>query len=220
MNLGFRYDPPLVARVPHFERLPDAKPRQGTITPGQYRKVRDILPAYARVALVIAYHTGAWKGEIMAIRTNDVDFDGKRIRLRAGTTKNDEARWLPIYGEMRGELQLAIEAAKVDKCSWLIQHEGERVQSFRKAWATACKAASTPSTLFHDLRRVACTNMVDAGISIPDAMAISGHKTDSVFRRYVIANQKRLQESGAKLEAFMDSGSRSGKEPNVVAVGA
>jgi hypothetical protein len=48
--------------------LPEADPREGVVSHEQYRKVRDLLPAYARIALVIGYHTGARKGEVTSIR--------------------------------------------------------------------------------------------------------------------------------------------------------
>lgn len=47
----------------------------------------------------------------------------------------------------------------------------------------------------HDFRRTACRNMVKAGIPQTVAMAISGHKTDSMFRRYAIMDKSAVQEA-------------------------
>ena len=87
-----------MVRVPHFEMLPVE----------QYRAIRDSLPSYARVALVIAYHTGARKGEIRAIRRDKIDLAAKRIQLPGRTTKNGKPRYLPIYGDMGPELGMAL----------------------------------------------------------------------------------------------------------------
>jgi integrase len=47
----------------------------------------------------------------------------------------------------------------------------------------------------HDFRRTVCRNMIKAGIPQAVAMAISGHKTDSMFRRYAIMDKSAIQEA-------------------------
>ena len=42
--------------------------------------------------------------------------------------------------------------------------------------------------------------MVDAGIDEPRAMAIVGHKTSAMLRRYRIVAVRHVQAAGAKLE--------------------
>ncbi len=56
-----------------------------------------------------------------------------------------------------------------------------------------------PNALFHDLRRTALTNMIEAGLSEKEAMEISGHKTRAVFDRYYIASPRRLKAMGDKM---------------------
>jgi len=204
LKLGEIQDPPLVLRVPHFEMLPEDNVRDGMLTHEKYRLVRDGLPLYARIALVIGYHTGARKGEIRQIRIDRIDLRAKRIELPGRTTKNKKPRFLPIYGDMAAELDMAIAAADA-KCPFLIQHEGHPVQDWEKAWATARKAAGVPQTLFHDLRRTALTNMIEAGFSEKEAMEISGHKTRAVFDRYHIVSETRLKQLAAKLEQHMQT---------------
>jgi integrase len=54
----------------------------------------------------------------------------------------------------------------------------------------------------HDFRRTAVSRMEAAGIPRKIAMAISGHKTDSVYRRYHIVSQDDLEQAGQRLLAW------------------
>ena len=65
--------------------------------------------------------------------------------------------------------------------------------------------------MFHDPRRTALTNMIEAGFSEKEAMEISGHRTGYVFDRYHIVSGRRLKEMAARLGTFI-------KEKNIVAV--
>jgi len=74
---------------------------------------------------------------------------------------------------------------------------------FRKAWATACKAAGLTGRLFHDLRRSGVRNMTRAGVSETVCMKISGHKTAAIFRRYNITSDDDLREAMKQTEAYL-----------------
>ena len=211
MKLGVRNEPPLVLRVPAFDMLPLDNVREGTIEHDHYRAVRDNLPQYARIALVIAYHTGARKGEICSIRTDYVDLEAKRIFRPGRTTKNGRPRYLPIYGDMAAELEMAMAIAD-RKCPFLIQRNAERVFDFEKAWATACEAAGVKEALFHDLRRTALTNMIEAGLSEKEAMEISGHRTRAVFDRYHIISDRRMKQNAEKLGEHLRAKDNASKE--------
>ena len=54
----------------------------------------------------------------------------------------------------------------------------------------------------HDFRRTAVRNLERAGVSRSDAMKMVGHKTESIYRRYAIADERSMQESAGKLDQF------------------
>ena len=53
-------------------------------------------------------------------------------------------------------------------------------------------AAGLPNLLIHDLRRSAVRNMEQAGVPRSVAMKLTGHKTESVYRRYAIVSPVTL----------------------------
>jgi integrase len=202
-HLGLEHEPPLVTKVPRFRMMPVDNVRTGMLTHDAYRAIRDSLPSYARIALVIGYHTGSRKGEIAKIRLDKIDLKAGRIDLPGKTTKNRKARYLPIYGDMNAELSMAMSLADQKKCPFLVQRDGERVSDWEKSWNTACGLAGVDDTLFHDLRRTAVTNMIEAGFTEKEAMEISGHKTRAVFDRYHIVSERRMKQLSARMEAHM-----------------
>lgn len=132
-------------RVPHFPMLKEAAPRLGSFERGDYDKLFIALPDYLRLPLAMGYFTGMREGEILGVRWNQVDFLSGVIHLRAGETKNDEGREIPIVPEWRDLLDTEYAKPHPDcehVCSRLDRLEHRvRIQSFRKACCAACVRA-------------------------------------------------------------------------------
>ena len=84
-----------------------------------------------------------------------------------------------------------------------MQRDGQRVEDIGNEWEKGCGQCGLPEELFHDLRRTALTNMIEAGFSKKEAMEISGHQTAAVFRRYHIVSEARSKLAGERLQEFM-----------------
>src|SRR5207245_6113584 len=59
-------------------------------------------------------------------------------------------------------------------------------------WRSACARAGLAGKLVHDMRRSAIRNFERAGVSRSAGMAMSGQETESVYRRYSIADAAAL----------------------------
>ena len=69
----------------------------------------------------------------------------------------------------------------------------------RKRWQTTVVQAGVPGRIPHDFRRTAVRNVERGGVARSVAMKITGHKTESVYRRYAIVlmriSVRRLRSS-------------------------
>jgi integrase len=203
LRLGAECDPPKVSYVPHIAKLVENNVRKGFLDDEGYLRLRQELPDYLKPMLVVGYHIGNRLGELKALEWRQVELHHMRITLDPGTTKNDEARTLPVYGEMAQwlSMQKAIRDTRFPQCPYVFfQDDGSPVGEFRKTWAKACKNAGVEGLHFHDLRRSAVRNMNRAGVTDKVAMQISGHKTRSVYDRYNITSDLDISEAATKME--------------------
>jgi integrase len=187
--------PPKVLFVPHFPMKEETNVREGFLSDDQYAALRDALPEDERILFVVAYNVGTRKGELLQTKWEWVDFERSRISLPPHVTKTRTGRVLPIVpGDME---ELLREAKRRRDEGWpnakfVFTRQGEPITDFRGAWDDAVKATGIPDLTFHDLRRTAVRNMRRAGVPQVIRMKISGHKTDSMERRYNIVDDEDL----------------------------
>jgi len=96
---------------------------------------------------------------------------------------------------------------------WVFHRDGEPIRCFRGAWRRACTYLGLHGRIPHDFRRTAVRNLERAGVSRSVAMKMTGHKTESVYRRYAIVSEQDLREAPSKL-AVVDQ-SRAGQVSRV-----
>ncbi len=193
-NLGRKCTPPKVLSVPYFPMVAETNVRQGFLTDEQYELLRDALPDYLRPLFVTGYFTGVRLGELLAIRWDQVDWDQGFITLSSAETKTGRSRAVPILdGDMSDWLEWAYNNA--DGCESVFHRDGAPIRNFRSTWRKACAAAEVPDLKFHDLRRTAVRNMRRSGVPQVVRMRISGHRTDSMERRYNIVDIEDIQSA-------------------------
>ncbi len=161
----------------------------------------------------------------------DVDLEAGVIRLRPELSKNRQRRTLELVGPWKDAIERQWNARSFagpdgeEHTSRFVFHvKGRPICDWRKRWATACKEAGFPTRIGqagqklsggmpHDFRRTAVRNLVRAGVPERVAMAITGHKTRSVFDRYNIVSGSDLKLAAARLAEYVEA---LRTEPNVV----
>jgi integrase len=208
--------------------------RQGFAEPGDFEAIVGHLPDYLQDFARFAYASGWRKGELKTLEWSAVDRDNTRVVLKREHSKNGDPRVIPLVGELREiierqrrQWEYKTPNGETALSRYVFHRDGEPIGDFRKAWATACITAGFSMTkirrdgqsmldaegnpvlrgslIFHDLRRSAGRNLDRDGITQSVAMAITGHKTESVYRCYRIVNEDDIR--AAALER-VQSGNR------------
>jgi integrase len=198
-----------VIQRPEVSMLREDNRRKGFFEAGEYRAVLEHLPEELKPVIQTAYITG-WRiaSEILTRQKHHVNLQAEWLRLEPGETKNGEGRNFPLTPDLREVLEWQIEKTRaVEQTTgriipWLFHRDGIPIRDFRGAWETACKGAGVPGRIPHDFRRTAVRNLERAGVPRSAAMAMVGHRTESIYRRYAIADEAMLKEGAIKLAAF------------------
>jgi integrase len=200
-------------RVPKFQKPKAAPARAGFVTDRQFEAIRAHLPEELKTAVTVAYTFGWRKREFLGLKKHQYDPIAGTLRLEPGTTKNQDGRLVRVTAELAAMLDAQVTRVREMELKlgrvvpWLFPHlpphplAGERIVDPRKAWKAACRAAGVPGILLHDLRRSAVRNLEAAGVPRSVAMKLTGHRTESVYRRYAIVSDADLHEATARIEA-------------------
>jgi integrase len=187
---------------PNIPALEENNARQGFLSHDDFMKLRAELPQYLKDPIEFLYRSGWRVGEMKTLEWRDVDLANKVVRLRPEVSKNKHGRLLPLRDELLDIFTRAKENRKLE-CPRVFHHRGKPIGDFRKAWNAALEAAELAHLFVHDLRRTAIRNFVKSGVREGVAMALSGHKTRSVFDRYAIIDDADLVDAMDKVQAHL-----------------
>jgi integrase len=130
-----------------------------------------------------------------------------RPTLKSG--KPSAIYWVKYYVNGRAIRESTGARDKDAAKSILKRKEGDAATG--KVWAKACENAKVLGRILHDFRRTAVRNLERAGVPRSVAMKLTGHKTESVYRRYAIVSDADLREATQRLLGTFSGTSRSAR---------
>ena len=192
----------LVVVAPVIKRLSETdNVRTGLFTSAQFDRLIAELPAYLQDFASWARCTGWRAGSIRSLRWDDVEDD--RLRVQAQYSKDRTSHVIPLVSPLR-EIVERRRALRTGPYVFSYPN-GAPIGSYKTAWRASLRRAGLPAgLLFHDLRRVAATELRRAGVPEDVAMQITGHKTRAMFSRYNIVDlgdmERALQQRATYLQ--------------------
>jgi integrase len=165
------------------------------------------LPEHLAVAVAISAYTGLRKADVIKWTWAQYDADGGRIEVL--TAKQQVPVSIPVHPK----LKVILDNAKRWRGQAIVAAvrcpSGFRSTStFQASWETAkakLKADGlTGHVTFHGLRHTMATALAEAGCSVLEIMAITGHSDQASVEHYIKeASKKRLADSAfVKLAAW------------------
>lgn len=166
-----------------------------------------------QLIIKLLYHTGCRIDEFRQIRLDDLDRNNREIRLRQGTTKNNESRIVRYGRSVDGLLREWLDHGYRDR---LKHHQSpyliitQKSAQISKSALTdivkiAAKNAGINEPLYedaagntrwkitaHSLRHACATTMIDNGADIYHVSKYLGHKSVKITERIYVHESERL----------------------------
>ena len=200
---------------PHIPKLKEAAARKGFVTSEEYGAVAAELEPHMRAIWTFLYLTGWRVTEALALRW--AHLGEAEIRFTEQTKSDEAARVIPITNALRQLLDEQKRQIASIKTPYVFTFFATTPKGHNRkvkaglpisypGWNNAFKDARIaakvrPDLIPHDCRRTAIDRMERLGIARSTAMALVGHKTESVYRRYAITSPATLADAGARLDA-------------------
>lgn len=169
--------------------------------------------------LQIALLTAARRGEILALRWTDVNFEWGTLRITG--TKTERVRVIPMTPALVALLRRR-QANAADSPLVFSALEGRSMlrASTDQIFRAAGRAAGIPygrdtpgGWVLHDARHTAITAMLHAGHSLESVMAISGHSARVMAMRYAHSTEATRRAAVGALDQFAAGGRMNDESP-------
>lgn len=183
-------------------------------TPQECAELLDALPARDRPLWATAMYAGLRRGELMALRIEDIDLDRGVINVRRGwdtlegeiTPKSGRERTVPINTTLRGYLEVHLQGLRWSE--GLVFGVNDR-STFNgtpllKRAGRAWEAAELDRITLHECRHTFASLMIAAGVNAKALSTYMGHATISItLDRYGHLMPGNEDEAAEKLDEYL-----------------
>jgi integrase/recombinase XerC len=165
-----------------------------------------------RTMFELAYRRGWRPKSLRELKVGNVDLPRRTIRLTGKQTKNKKPVEIGLIDTEYELVRLCCEKKKPNDylltrerdASNRLPRNGGKIVDYRLAWKRVCERVGVEpgraGLIFYDAKRGGITNLIDAGIDLKDAMKVTGHLTESAFRRYQQVSLEKMREVAKKIE--------------------
>jgi integrase len=177
--------------IAKVKKLPENNVRMKVLTQEEFESLLSNCADHIKPVVLAAYYTGMRKSELLRLTWDNVDLPKGFIRLTGDMTKTSVGRSVPLHPTVRKMLELLPRGLHTKR---VFLHKGKPFESMKNSYKNAVSKTGLGDFTFHDLRHCALNNLRLAGNDYFKIMALSGHKTMSVFKRYNLVTEEELSQ--------------------------
>ncbi|OJH59258.1 hypothetical protein BA725_13245 [Agrobacterium pusense] len=155
-----------------------------------------------KLAIVLALHTGQRQGDLLKLSWSN--YDGTHIKLRQGKT----SRYVSV--KCTKALKETLDGLQKRSTLILTTKTGRAFQKryFAQLWEETCKEAGITDLHFHDLRGTTVTMLFQAGCSLGEIVAVTGHslrRAQDILDKYLARTSTMADSAIAKFENVLET---------------
>ena len=135
-------------------------------------------------------YTGVRKGELLALRVKDIDFEKRLIFIRGVTSKSKKSRYIPLHSNLESSLKSYLNQRKTHcfTSEYLIvstkEDKGLSTHGL-KFWVSKYVKLSGVKFHAHQFRHTFACSMAKNNADITSIMRVLGHSTFKMTERYL-----------------------------------
>jgi len=149
-------------------------------SPADQEKILARMPEEIQPAVRLARDAGLRAGEIDRLTVGDIDLGANEIVVRV--SKSGHYRRMPLLAQLRKRLVPLLGGRSLSEK--LLNFRLPSGMFYRK-WDEGCARAGVAGLRFHDLRHWCASNLLRAGVSLPDVREFLGHRSLAATLRYI-----------------------------------
>jgi len=189
----------IIAAVPPIQWFRAPKPDFDFFTQEESERLLEAASPEHRAMLTTALKTGVRRGELLALRWEDIDFRASKLTVRRAlslnvlsTPKSGRSRSIP----MSPQLKEVLRAHRHKHGPWVFcDDDGDRftANQVRRTVPDACKAAGLRELNWHALRHSFASQLAIAGVPLKVIQELLGHASIEMTMRYAHLAESALQ---------------------------
>lgn len=153
-------------------------------TSNHFQLRRDLL------ILSLFTNTGIRKGELLAMRIEDIDFPKRTIKICGRTSKSKKSRFIPINADLSNRLKDYLKERKLK--GWMSENLVSSIKDDKglskhglKSWVGKYKKLSGVKFHVHQFRHTFACNMAIKNADFVSIMRVLGHSSYEMTMRYL-----------------------------------